>query len=84
MNLPIEMVPDSNPPRFRWRRVVDTPLGSKVITCEGSLPASVEGPVATVIGIVQQLHYENNRLKAELNALRATLQHTPAGKKGRG
>ena len=54
MNLPIDVVPDTRPPRFRWRQTVGTPVGPHVADCEGSLPPSVEGAVADLITLAKQ------------------------------
>lgn len=47
--LPIEMVPGARPPKFRWRQVVSTPGGDRMVDHEGALPPSLEGAVATLI-----------------------------------
>lgn len=63
MKLPINMVPGSNPPLFRWRQVVDTPVGKRWIENEGMLPPSVEVAVASLIGIANRLALDNEKLR---------------------
>lgn len=74
MNLPIDVIPNSVPPRFTWRQVVETPSGPRVIEHEGTLQPSVEMAVASLVGIVKQLALENEKLKNSLVA--ATSKNT--------
>lgn len=64
MDLPIDLVSTSvTPPHFRWRQVVDTPVGMRVIDHEGLLPPNIEGAVFALVGIAKQLSTENEALK---------------------
>ena len=49
MNLSIDVVPGTDPPRFRWKQMVQTPAGPYPVDYEGVLPSSVEGAVRTLI-----------------------------------
>ena len=79
INLPIDTVSNSNPPKFRWRQIVETPVGKTTVEHEGMLPPSVECAVAALIGIVKQLVLENEGLKNE--GLKSKTQTVPAKKK---
>lgn len=54
MNLPIDIIENSNPPRFRWRQLVSTPSGYQTVEHEGGLPPSVEAAVTMLITMVKQ------------------------------
>lgn len=69
--LPIEQVPHSNPPRFRWNYVADTPNGKTVVQQEGSLPPSIEVALQRMISITKQLLMENAALHGKIKALEA-------------
>ena len=66
MNLPIDVIPNSRPQKFRWRQVIDTPIGKKVIDHEGEVIPSVETALMDLIGITKQLELENARLKEQV------------------
>lgn len=68
MNLPIDVIPNTTPPRFHWRQVVDTPIGKKTVEHEGLLPPSLEPAVLDLIGIAKQLAAENAELMKPANA----------------
>lgn len=55
MILPIDVVPNTRPPRFRWRQRVKTLAGDKVVENEGALPAWVEGAVAELVALAKGL-----------------------------
>lgn len=42
VKLPIELIPNSRPPRFRWTQLVGTPVGPKLVHHEGSVPPELE------------------------------------------
>lgn len=69
MVLPIDVVPGTNPPQFRWRQVVDTIAGKRVVNHEGALPPSVERAVETLIGVTKQLLMENAALQGQVKGL---------------
>ena len=72
-NLPIDVVPNTTPPKFRWRQVVDTIVGKKTVDHEGVLPPSVERVVFELVGIARQLVTENDLLKKKVDDLTAEL-----------
>jgi len=63
MKLPIELIPGTNPPRFRWQQLVDTPVGRKLVESEGVLPPSIEDAVVALVKMVEHLAAENTKLK---------------------
>lgn len=67
VNLPIDVVPGSRPPSFRWRQTVETPYGCRVVEHVGSLPPTVEEAVKLLISVAKQLHRENEVLKRGRN-----------------
>lgn len=69
MVLPIDLVPGTNPPQFRWRQVVDTIAGKRVVNHEGVLPPSVERAVETLVGVTKQLLMENAGLQGQVKLL---------------
>lgn len=89
-NLPISVVPNTNPPIFRWRQMVDTLVGRQWVEHEEALPPTVERALVTLIGITKQLLYDNAALQGRIDALSkkteaaATTQPaTPTPKKGK-
>jgi hypothetical protein len=78
VNLPIDVLPNSSPPRFCWRQIVDTPVGSRVIEHEGMLPPNIETAVQSLIGIAKQLALENNELKVKIGKKAVTKQSETA------
>ena len=73
-NLPIDVVPGTNPPIFKWRLTIDTVAGPVTSDQEGPLPASVEKSVVLLIQIAKQLIAENEELR---NRLEPKLSQTP-------
>ena len=69
--LPIDVVPGTDPPRFRWRQVVDSPVGVRVIEHERVMLPSVEGAVLALV----ELAKEQSR---QIVALRAAMTHVTA------
>lgn len=69
MDLPIDVVPGTTPPRFRWKQVVETFSERQVVDHEGSLPPSVEGAVVQVIAMVKVLRAENKELWARITEI---------------
>ena len=59
IKLPIDVMPGTNPPIFRWIQVVDTPNGWVTIDHEEALPSTVEKAVAHLIKIAKQLMTDN-------------------------
>lgn len=54
MNLPIDIVPGTNPPKFKWQQTVDALGGVRKVDCEGALPPSVEESVKALITLAKQ------------------------------
>jgi hypothetical protein len=74
MILPIEIVPDSRPLKFRWKYVVDTPNGKTVVAQEGSLNPSIEVALQRLISIAKQALLENASLHGQIKALTCQLE----------
>ncbi len=55
MDLPIDVVPGTDPPRFRWKQAISTPVGDHVAHNEGPLPPPVERAVAALIALAKSL-----------------------------
>jgi hypothetical protein len=57
MKLPIDLIPNTNPPTFRWKTVVGTMdnHGHAIQDCEGQLPSTVETAVVELITIAKTL-----------------------------
>ena len=65
--LPIDLIHNTNPPKFRWTQTVQV-MGCNVLQeCEGMLPPSCEQAIVETIAMVKQLTRENEKLKARLN-----------------
>lgn len=63
--LPIDVVPGTNPPIFRWNQLIDR----QIIHHEGALPASVEVAVSRLISIAKQLLMDNAALHGQVDGL---------------
>lgn len=63
--LPIELIPNSQPPRFRWRVRVDV-NGPRSMEMEGPLPSGVDAAVIELLAVVKQLQVENADLRKKL------------------
>lgn len=70
MKLPIDVIPGTRPVLFRWRQLLDTPIGLKCINHEGPLSPTVESAVADLIGVAKQLEHENVILKMHLDEVK--------------
>lgn len=64
--IPIEVVPNTNPPRFRWRQTLSTPNGIMTLDHEGSLPPTVENVVVELISLARQQAQEIVGLRRNL------------------
>ena len=69
MHLPIDYVPNTDPPRFRWRTTVDTPGGRVVQEQEGTLPPSIERAVERLVTIARQLLQDNAQLRGQVEGM---------------
>lgn len=65
--LPIDVVPGTNPPRFRWQQTVSTPVGKQTVDHEGNLSPTVEGAVARLIALARQLQHDNEVLRDSMS-----------------
>lgn len=63
MNLPIDVIPNTRPLKFKWRQVITSAVGNKTVEYEGEMPASVERAIESLIMIAKQLALENEELK---------------------
>lgn len=89
MDLPIDLVPNTSPPRFRWKRTVSTLNGTSTVQCEGTVPPQLECALADLIALVKGQAKEIEKLRGGL----APVQHdatptvtvpTPVGLSSRG
>lgn len=69
--LPIDVIPNTNPPRFRWRQTVQTPTGLRTVENEGILPPSVEGAVLVLITLAKRQQKEADGLAEQVADLAA-------------
>lgn len=66
VKLPIDVVPDTDPPIFRWRQAVDGYGGERVmVDYQEALPPNVEKAVQRLVGVAKQLLMENMALKGQ-------------------
>lgn len=63
MTLPINLIPNTQPPRFRWKQVVSTPSGNHTVDHEGTLPAPVESAVMDLIRVARRQELEIEKLQ---------------------
>lgn len=70
-SLPINTVPNTRPPRFKWRQMLTTPDGPRAVEGEGTLPPSIEGAVKELISMAKQLIAENADLRVVVESLAA-------------
>lgn len=66
MDLQIDVVPGSNPPKFRWRQVVEFQGQRRYIQHEGNLPPSVEVAVVSLINLAKQQDGEIKALRKQV------------------
>lgn len=64
--LPIEVIPGTDPPIFRWRQLISTPVGKQVVEHIESLPATVEVAVQRLVAVAKQLMMENMALRGQV------------------
>lgn len=76
MKLPIDIVPNSNPPLFKWQQTFDPTGVRRVVDCDGTLPVSVETAVKELILLAKQQQQEiiGLRKQIELHADRIAAQ----------
>lgn len=66
LTLPIDVVPGTSPPVFRWSQVVATPAGPRTSRMEGRLPANIEGAVLAMVQMVKDLLVQCDEFAAEV------------------
>ena len=69
IRLPIDVVPGTQPPRFRWKQVVDTPAGRVAQEQEGLLPPSIERAVERLVTVAKQLWVDNVQLRGHVEGM---------------
>ena len=74
VRLPIDVVPGTDPPIFKWWQVVDTVVGRDVIKHESMLPPTVEVAVERIISVAKQSLMENVFLKGQVAALQKRIE----------
>lgn len=70
MKLPIDLVPGTNPPVFKWVQTVETIGATAVQECEGMLPPSCERAVEALVTTAKELLKDNAMLMGQLEAAR--------------
>lgn len=78
MKLPIDLVPNTSPPRFRWLQVVDSLVGRRVVEHEGVLPPSVECAVLALIELATEQARQIAQLRADAEAAKVLDRTVPS------
>lgn len=76
IQLPVDVV-TTRPLVFRWKQVVPSPIGSRVVDYEAALPANVEEAVAALVNVAKGLVAENNKLLAQVELMSKQLEAPP-------
>lgn len=71
MDLPIDLIPNTHPPRFRWKHTVVTPIGQKTVECTGIMLPGVEESLITLITMAKKQAGEIAVLKQQIEGLHA-------------
>jgi hypothetical protein len=71
--LPIDVVPGTNPPRFTWKQTVNAIDGKRVIDNNGMLAAGVDFAVQRLINMHKVNVVECDRLRKENAELRGKM-----------
>ncbi len=66
MNLPIDHIQGTNPPKFKWKQTVVTLTGSHTSECEGMVQITIEKALLELIGLAKQQEKEIETLKKDL------------------
>ena len=77
MKLPIEIIPNTNPPRFKWEQVFDATGNPRIVQCEGVFPASMESAVAALIGYAKARDAQLADAEARIHALEEEISKRP-------
>ncbi len=65
MKLPIELVLNTDPPRFRWKQTIDLIGGEREIEHIGVVPAHLEGALIALIEVAQRQAKDIEQLKKD-------------------
>lgn len=75
MQLPLTPIPNTNPPRFRWKQLLHTPTGPRIVEHEGTVPLTLETALIGLVTVARQqdsfikdLQRDNEELAAQLMA----------------
>lgn len=69
MTLPIELIPNSNPPKFRWQQIVDTPAGLRTVSHIGVVPLSIENSLIRLVKLTMQQAQEIIGLRRQVEGM---------------
>lgn len=69
ITLPIDVLPRTDPPMFRWKQLITSPIGTSVVEQEGSLPVTCEAAVVALITLTKRLLKENAMLQGQVQGL---------------
>ena len=83
MNLPIDLVPNTDPPQFRWRQIVQTPIGTQLVEYVATLPPTVEQSVVQLIAMTQKLMAQNAELSQQIEHSKSK-EYMSSIKRGKG
>lgn len=71
VDLPIDVIPDTLPLRFRWKYVMDTISGPRSLDQVGCLPPTVEDAVLDLIKLTKRQAQEIEELRKELKQFKS-------------
>lgn len=66
MKLPIELIPNTSPPRFKWKQLLSD---GRMVIHEGSLPPNLEGAISRLIGMMEDRIEDVIRLRKQIEGL---------------
>ncbi len=69
MQLPIDIIPNCKPPRFKWKQVLTTPNGTRVVVYDGAVMLTLEGALVDLIELAKQQYADNVELRKKLELL---------------
>lgn len=75
MFLPIDVVPGTNPPQFRWNQLV----GGQVVHHEGTVSPTLEVALTRTLAILKQLLMDNAAQRGQIDELTRRLEHQDDG-----
>lgn len=77
VELPIERVPNTSPPRFRWRQHVEALGGARMVEHEGTVPPTLESALIQLIVLAKQQARDIDNLQRMAEELtRQVAEHT--------